>query len=71
MHPELILIVHRQAEATLERELAHRRAAEACPGCVVHPQRWARTRARADQARARIVAGVGGRIAPRDACCAA
>ena len=35
-HPELYLVVHRQEQASREQDLTHVRAAQACPGCVVH-----------------------------------
>ena len=38
-HPELYLMVHRQEQARREHDLARLRAAQACPGCVVHRSR--------------------------------
>lgn len=66
MHPELVLVVHCQLEATLERELAHLRAGRACPGCVVHPPSL---RERAVRFGRRFAAPGGGAVAA--ACCPA
>lgn len=66
MHPELVLVVHRQLEVTLERELAHLRAGQACPGCVVHPPSLRQRAVRLGQ---RFAARGGGAVGP--VCCPA
>lgn len=39
MHPDLYLALHQQNDRERARDLELRRAAEACPGCIVRAQR--------------------------------
>lgn len=66
MHPDVYLTVHQQRDRELARELELHRAAQDCPGCIVHPRsHLAEVAARV---RARLT-GSGHAASP--ACCSA
>ncbi|WP_169165475.1 hypothetical protein [Cellulomonas taurus] len=63
MHPDVYLVVHQQREGELARELELHRAAQDCPGCIVHPRRGALA--------GRVRAYLTGRVRPAaEVCCA-
>lgn len=65
MHPDLYLTLHQQHDRELVRDLELRRAAEACPGCIVRAQR------RVAAIAARVRDGLAWRTTPAAACCPA